>query len=292
MSDFSQGPGWWIASDRRWYPPHLHPSLPQTSPTLAGPTSEPPDIPVPARSPAGHRTAWVVGSTAAVVIFLIAVGIGIGLTVASTEHSGALTADTGAVVFSDSFGNPYSGWRTDPASGATYTYENGTYVIVPSGNLHWFAVAPYEEPVEQMSAAVTASENATASANVGFGVMCFRGSGSSQQRFEFVDLDDGQWFIEENSGVPSPSRTPRILEQGMTLVGLGRARTVVGACTTQPDGRTVNLAMFVDGSHVANLTATSSRSAPGWLSAIVVDSRAASPSKVTVTRFEERDTSQ
>jgi len=26
MSAVSQGPGWWIASDGKWYPPHLHPS--------------------------------------------------------------------------------------------------------------------------------------------------------------------------------------------------------------------------------------------------------------------------
>jgi hypothetical protein len=27
MSDMSQGPGWWIASDGKWYAPHLHPSV-------------------------------------------------------------------------------------------------------------------------------------------------------------------------------------------------------------------------------------------------------------------------
>lgn len=27
MSDVSQGPGWWIASDGKWYPPELHPSV-------------------------------------------------------------------------------------------------------------------------------------------------------------------------------------------------------------------------------------------------------------------------
>lgn len=27
LSDMSQGPGWWIASDGKWYPPHLHPSV-------------------------------------------------------------------------------------------------------------------------------------------------------------------------------------------------------------------------------------------------------------------------
>ena len=26
MTDTWQGPGWWIASDGKWYPPHLHPS--------------------------------------------------------------------------------------------------------------------------------------------------------------------------------------------------------------------------------------------------------------------------
>lgn len=27
MSDFSQGPGWWQASDGLWYPPHLMPQM-------------------------------------------------------------------------------------------------------------------------------------------------------------------------------------------------------------------------------------------------------------------------
>lgn len=31
MSDVSQGPGWWIASDGKWYPPHLHPDYPAQS---------------------------------------------------------------------------------------------------------------------------------------------------------------------------------------------------------------------------------------------------------------------
>jgi hypothetical protein len=36
MSDTSQGPGWWLASDGRWYPPHLAPGAqpPQTPPTV------------------------------------------------------------------------------------------------------------------------------------------------------------------------------------------------------------------------------------------------------------------
>jgi hypothetical protein len=34
MSDTSQGPGWWLASDGRWYPPELW-----TGPPLSGPTT-------------------------------------------------------------------------------------------------------------------------------------------------------------------------------------------------------------------------------------------------------------
>ena len=43
MSDFSQGPGWWQASDEKWYPPDLHPDRqPSAAPpptTPASPTS-------------------------------------------------------------------------------------------------------------------------------------------------------------------------------------------------------------------------------------------------------------
>jgi hypothetical protein len=35
MSDMSQGPGWWIASDGKWYPPHLHPSVRTPDPSEA-----------------------------------------------------------------------------------------------------------------------------------------------------------------------------------------------------------------------------------------------------------------
>ncbi len=33
MSDKPEGPGWWIASDGRWYPPELHPSVRDDPPT-------------------------------------------------------------------------------------------------------------------------------------------------------------------------------------------------------------------------------------------------------------------
>ena len=47
MSDASQGPGWWIASDGRWYPPELAADyVAPTPPASAPPASEPPPLPV------------------------------------------------------------------------------------------------------------------------------------------------------------------------------------------------------------------------------------------------------
>ncbi|MGP8007294.1 MAG: hypothetical protein ACLP2J_09710 [Acidimicrobiales bacterium] len=35
MSDVAQGPNWWIASDGKWYPPDLHPSVRAQVPATA-----------------------------------------------------------------------------------------------------------------------------------------------------------------------------------------------------------------------------------------------------------------
>lgn len=59
MADVSQGPGWWIASDGKWYPPHLHPSAMQLPP--------PPEPNVAATpAPAATQPAWGQSQTAGV----------------------------------------------------------------------------------------------------------------------------------------------------------------------------------------------------------------------------------
>ena len=45
MSDTSQGPGWWMASDNKWYPPEL------------APQAQPQAQPLPAYPYAGHKLA-------------------------------------------------------------------------------------------------------------------------------------------------------------------------------------------------------------------------------------------
>ncbi len=82
MSDVSQGPGWWQASDLKWYPPELHPDYvaPLPPPPTPPPPAElpPPPMPVASKGPSGRRIAvfvavalaviWVAGM-AAIVLF-------------------------------------------------------------------------------------------------------------------------------------------------------------------------------------------------------------------------------
>ena len=56
MSDVSQGPGWWMASDGKWYPPEQHPDYvaPAPPPPAAPPPASPPPAgPPPAGPPPG-----------------------------------------------------------------------------------------------------------------------------------------------------------------------------------------------------------------------------------------------
>jgi len=99
MSDTAQGPGWWMASDGRWYAPHLHPSYAQGQAAVdaaAGPMAvspgagEAPGLPPyapaqtfgsglpavlssrPARPPRRRRRPVVVSVAAALAIALVA----------------------------------------------------------------------------------------------------------------------------------------------------------------------------------------------------------------------------
>ncbi len=62
MSDVSQGPGWWQASDEKWYPPEQHPDRQEA------PAPPPPSPASPAGSAAGPA-AGPVGASGAAVSF-------------------------------------------------------------------------------------------------------------------------------------------------------------------------------------------------------------------------------
>lgn len=86
MSDISQDAGWWLASDRRWYPPESHPNYRrprQDGPAQHSPTGlpAPPPPPAPPAPPATRdraaslsRREEIVG-VVAIVLMLVAGGL-------------------------------------------------------------------------------------------------------------------------------------------------------------------------------------------------------------------------
>ena len=101
MSDTSQGPGWWQASDGKWYPPHLYPPPPAPPPPAGPPPGPPGAPPVTAPSTSGGLAiaAFVCGllgvvAGLSIIGFFIALPLGVcgvvfGLIVRSRVRQGA-----------------------------------------------------------------------------------------------------------------------------------------------------------------------------------------------------------
>jgi len=207
-----------------------------------------------------------------------------------------LSASTGTLVFADDFHDAGSGW--DAVTGSTdadYAYSNGAYVVVAKGGYFYYEPAPYTEPKQQLSVSVTATLDVHTPPDAGFGMDCYRGSGSALVSYEFSADADANWYVMRATGETS-STTPSTLEHG----SLGSASapgvipvTLVGVCATEADGQTTRLALFIDGKKVADLTDSTPVSPnQGWKADLMTagsDSRAVT---VTVTRFEERDLSR
>ncbi len=84
MSDTARGPGWWLASDGKWYPPEAHPAA--QAPTITAPSAVPGAVAPPASRTgmSGCAKALIVGGIVAAVavvgvIVLLVVVVGRGV---------------------------------------------------------------------------------------------------------------------------------------------------------------------------------------------------------------------
>lgn len=104
MSDTSQGPGWWQASDGKWYAPELHPD--RLTATTRAPAAQAPVSPPP---PAGRGAGrWI---AVAAVIAAIAAGTYFVLRDRDSSKSAASFCSTvstlgGEAAFENAIGNP------------------------------------------------------------------------------------------------------------------------------------------------------------------------------------------
>jgi hypothetical protein len=193
-------------------------------------------------------------------------------------------------VFQDDFSDPNSGWTTAPLpSGTTFAYGPAGYMVVAKGDLHHFSFAPSIDPVQQLSASVSATESSAAGSAGGVGVVCRRGSGSNQLQYEFLVFSDHRWYVERRDGAVGTS-VPTVLKQGTSSVAPGAAPVeIAGMCASEVDGRTTRLVLFVNAREVADVSDVATTFVDlGWRGGIDVAS-GTSPATINISRFEERD---
>lgn len=243
-----------------------------------------------------------VGVVIALVVTLVAGAAGVYVNRArssghraqsSATPTPTLGAASGTLVFTDDFHDSASGWPTGSlASGSSFEYSGGAYVAHAVGDLHHTAAAPYSAPFPRLSTSVTATQSTDAPLGAGFGVICVQGSGQQELRYELLIELGPEYYVEMRRGQLSITTAPVVLKQGTSSASPGSTPvTVVGDCITAADGKSTRLVLFVDGTMEADVTDPTPAPATGWASEIVISSRSARPSTVTVTRFEERDLS-
>lgn len=87
MSDVSQGPGWWQASDGRWYPPEQVPGVPTPPPR--------PNVP-PGRAHDSPGRLWKTWQLALASLVALVLGVGIGVATATDNDADGGTVAAGA----------------------------------------------------------------------------------------------------------------------------------------------------------------------------------------------------
>ena len=201
----------------------------------------------------------------------------------------------GTTIFADDFHNPMSGWTiTTAASGTTFTYTVGGYVIGAVGdNMAHFAYAPYSAARQQLSVSMTGTLAGTATQGAALGVICRRGTGDSRLLYEFWVYDDGSYSIERRDGPVSTTGEPRELTSGHGTQPAGTAPlTVEGVCSTV-DSETTRLVLYADGVQMDDITDTAyNMPNDAWLGGIGALSVGTDVQSMTFTRFVERDLSK
>jgi len=169
-----QGPGWWQASDGRWYPPQARPGYPPPSPYGYSTSTPPP------KGRSGCTTALlIVGALAAIATLLIVVLVMVGVFAAAKKADQAITAKSGR-----------------PASYAGPSYP---------GMITADHVADARGQVEDYGFTVTAANFRRAGGDLGQYVVCaditYLNRTATVGNFDFI----ADWKLQEPDGVVSYS---------------------------------------------------------------------------------------
>jgi len=105
MSDVSQGPGWWQASDGRWYPPQQAPTAAPPPPPQWGAPPAPQWTPPPAKK-GGNKGCLIALAVVGVLLVLGIVATVVVIAAVGDEVDDRIDEDNGIPSFSDNDENP------------------------------------------------------------------------------------------------------------------------------------------------------------------------------------------
>ena len=139
MSGWAQGPGWWQASDGRWYPPESHPNALLPPPPVGGLYGQEP------LHPLRRRTVWlsIIGS---VIVVVVAVVVVVLVSVGGPRKTVATFVSVSASASSQQLGSDASqlnrrlqalGDQSDSVvvKGSTIVVQGDTKLPVPASTL-------------------------------------------------------------------------------------------------------------------------------------------------------------
>ena len=136
MSDHSHGPGWWQASDGKWYAPELHPSavsiptVPTVHPSASNPTAA-----WTTRDGQGRRW-WLLAIpvVAACTVIAIVLSLTLGGSTSTSASASTSRSTSNSTATSTSTSTSTSSPTSVPHAGAGATDLSGTYVGVGEDN--------------------------------------------------------------------------------------------------------------------------------------------------------------
>jgi hypothetical protein len=125
MSDFSQGEGWWQASDGKWYPPET------ATPGYAAPALSPMAAPAPAPAPAPKKSGLGTGPIVGIVVAVVVV---VGAIVFFATSGDSKKKDAAATASSASSTSSSSSSSSRSSSSSTSSSSSGApNVDAPAG---------------------------------------------------------------------------------------------------------------------------------------------------------------
>jgi len=199
-----------------------------------------------------------------------------------------LRAGGGTSVYSTNFvqsDSVFSGWPLGPQQNVDIELQQNGYAISGAGRYISLVDAPIDQRYNQIEVSAHALESINPPPGAAFGVFCAVGGVA----YTFDVAADGTWSIRRGAApeIFETRDTSIAIAHGSVGSSLASGAAIAGVCATLPDGTSGRLAMFVNGTKVADLLDTQAASGIGWRAGIVSTDADLSSSTTTFVSFAE-----